>query len=82
MLGESSSVSQARILEQSAKLVTISLEAEPGLRTLVKLEGGDWLLLGEVIESRAGSPATVVIETAHALFGTVKLAQDAEVWSG
>lgn len=53
------------------------------LRELVKVEGRDWLALGEVVAFEPGpegAPAAAIIEVEHTLLNTGDLSRRREAW--
>ncbi len=57
----------------------VTLEGRPG-EYLVQIQGGDWSVLGEVIEFQEGKPALAVVEVEHLSLNARELECNSEVW--
>ncbi len=70
----------ARILEPSGRRLRLSLDGHPPPGAMVQIQGGDWSVLGEVIEFQEGKPALAVVEVEHLSLNARELECNSEVW--
>ena len=70
----------ARLLDLSGKRLRLTLDGHPQPGSLVQIQGGDWSVLGEVIELQDGDPALAVIEVEHLSLNTREHERNREAW--
>jgi len=69
---------EVKALDRTSLYLVVHSAVAP--RELVKIEGPDWLALGEVVAFEPGDAPTALVELEHTLLNARDLARHREIW--